>query len=427
MRLSTLPLVLSIFFVASARVLTSQPLAVRQGLKLRQTQLPTPTNLTNPQRGISYLSQCRAATSGVGQTAIQIDIAGAKSNWEWINIKIQIMTNVILPAYSVVAPDLAPKFSAITQSWINILWASRATAMNTAAYATEFTAQIMPLVADLTGHGLPPILSQEALANFSGMATSLETAARSTSDAFTTLTNSLDAFNTELVRVIKDNPGTVPIILRQESEIARLQAEIATYDTELSALGTAIGATALGSSSGVAGFPQFAPSVLVPGLAALGSDVTAYNALAANLANAKSQLQDALSTQAFGDELTQSMSQQVGSFTSVWNAVINDCTEVADFLVDAGGIVRIFVSPSSPPCVLNSAQPQVLWATLNNVDCLYEAMATGLENYANAIENAGIPSASKRDLGGSANFAATLHADVQALVSDARAKAHAFH
>jgi hypothetical protein len=52
------------------------------------------------------------------------------------------------------------------QNWTNILWASRTTASNTAAYCTEFTTVIMPFVANLTTP-VPASLSVEVLSQYS--------------------------------------------------------------------------------------------------------------------------------------------------------------------------------------------------------------------------------------------------------------------
>jgi hypothetical protein len=70
------------------------------------------------------------------------------------------------------------------------------------------------------------------------------------------------------------------------------------------------------------------------------------------------------------------------------------------------------------------------------VNCVYDTLTTALQDvsglllichcpnvtpqYAIGIENSGIPPPTKRDL---SDFPATLHADVEALVAAARAKA----
>ncbi|KAJ7311688.1 hypothetical protein DFH08DRAFT_897427 [Mycena albidolilacea] len=413
MRLTTLTLGFSVLTAASASVLPSDPFTGRRDLDALfagQTQPQLPTNLTNAQLGSSYQSQCSVASSAVGQNTIQADIAGATTNWQLINTQMALTKAFDVPICSAPTPSIGPAWASITQTWINILWTSRTTALNTAAYATEFTTEIMPLVANLTGP-IPISLSQEVLANYSAMANSLEAAAQATANAFTGLTNSLDAFyalDAECLAIIKANPSKYPPILRrQASQITTLQAQIAVYNTELSALGAAIKTTALGTSTGVGLFPQFAPGVLVPGLSALAEDATAYNTIAANLATAQSQLRQAMARLALSDQLTENMSQQVESFTSIWNAVRSDCDEVSQYI----GYAEAF-----------SFIPQVFWATMNNVTCVYETMAIGLQNYANGIASSGIPP-SRRDLGGSTDFAATLHSDVQALVSVARSRA----
>lgn len=92
MRPTTLTLGFSVLTAASASVLPSDPSAGRRDLDAlfaRQTQPQLPTNLTNAQLGSSYQSQCSVASSAVGQNTIQADIAGATTNWQLINVRLE--------------------------------------------------------------------------------------------------------------------------------------------------------------------------------------------------------------------------------------------------------------------------------------------------------------------------------------------------
>ncbi|KAJ7433886.1 hypothetical protein B0H11DRAFT_566963 [Mycena galericulata] len=436
MRFTALSIALVSLTVTSASFIASPPLAARRELNtllVRQDQVPIPTNLTNAQLETSYASQCSAINTATGQSAIQADIQAATSNSLAISQTFQAILNKLtfIDSENLNSGVLfAPTWSAMAQNWTNILWASRTTASNTAAYCTEFTTVIMPFVANLTGP-IPPSLSVEVLDQYAAMAESLGAAAQATSEAFTALNNSINSFTFTFQNfAVKQKAADQQTIDQLNGDIAALQAQISVYNTELSALAAAIGVTALGTVSGVALFPEFAPFIIGFGIAAIAGEAAAYGVLETDRGNAMSKLnQDQAQVATLQNELaeiaaanstlysidvaTQTMGSQLGGFTAIWNAVVSDCTAVAQYLTDANS-------------ALDRAIPQIFWATTNNVNCVYQSMATGLEDYAIGIANSGLPSpTSRRALGGPADFAAKLHADVLALVAGARAKIQA--
>ncbi|KAJ7645158.1 hypothetical protein DFH06DRAFT_1212579 [Mycena polygramma] len=433
MRLTRFATTLSALTAASASVLTSHPLSLRRDTNVlfaRQDQVPIPTNLTTSQRESAYKAQCASVTSAVGQSAIQGDIANATSNSLAISASFQSILNKLnlIDSENLNGGKLfAPTWSAIAQNWTNILWASRTTASNTAAYCTEFTTVIMPFVANLSGP-IPTSLSVQVLNQYIAMADSLGDAAQTTSEAFTALNNSINAFTATFQNfALAQQTADQQMIDQLNGEIKTLQAKIVVYNTQLTALAAALGVTTLGTLGAVWLFPEFAPFIIGIGLAAIVGEATAYGVLendrskaqsqldgdqnqVAMLQNQLAQISSANSTLYSITVATQTMGQQLDGFTSIWNAVKSDCTMVAQFLEEASGFIAV---------------PMIYWATTNNVNCLYQGITIGLQDYAIGITNSGIPPPSKRDLGGPADFAATLHADVQALIASALAKVRA--
>ncbi|KAJ7657936.1 hypothetical protein B0H17DRAFT_1213399 [Mycena rosella] len=395
-------------------------------------QVPIPNNLTTAQRQSSYSAVCNAATSAVGQNAIQADIQATTANSLAIS---QTFQNILNKLTFIDSQNLnngvrfAPKWQAIAQNWTNILWASRTTASNTAAYCTEFTTVIMPFVANLTGP-IPASLSVQVLTQYSDMASSLGDAAQATSQAFTALNDSINAFtSTFQTFALKQQQADQQMITQLTGNIKSLQSQIASYNIKIAAVSAALGVTVLGTAAGVTAFPVFAPIIALVGLFAAAGEAAALGVLEHDLSNAKNQLaSDQNQVTALQNQLaqiaaanstlhsiaasTQTMGQQLEGFSAVWAAVKSDCTAVSQYLTFA----------NTP---LARAIPQIFWGTINNVHCVYEGIAIGLQNYAIGITNSGIPPPSKRGLGGPANFAETLRADVQALVASARAKAEA--
>ncbi|KAJ6560532.1 hypothetical protein DFH09DRAFT_1161227 [Mycena vulgaris] len=435
MKFSTFPLVLSGLAVACASILTHHPLAARRELNTllsRQDQVPIPTNLTNAQLESGYSAVCSATNSATGQNAIQADIQSATANSLAISQTFQSILNKLTTIDSQNlngGAKFAPKWQVISQNWTNILWASRTTASNTAAYCTEFTTVIMPFVANLTGP-IPASLSVEVLSEYSDMASDLADAAQATSESFTTLNNSINAFTSSFQTfAIQQKAADQNQIDALNGDIARLQAEIATFNRDISAIAAAMGVTIFGTLAGVTFFPEFAPFIIGFGLFAVAGEAAAWGVLQHELNDAKAQLSsDQLQINSLENQLAQiaaanatlhtievsaqTMGQQLSGFSAIWNAVRSDCVEVSQYLKTA----------NTP---LARAIPQIFWGTINNVHCLYEGIAIGLEDYAIGIGSSGLPPPTKRALGGPANFASTLHADVQALVEAARIKAQA--
>ncbi|KAF8151094.1 hypothetical protein K438DRAFT_1988364 [Mycena galopus ATCC 62051] len=455
--LSTLPFVLSALTAVSASDFNSHLFAARRDLVdllARQDQVPIPQNLTNAQLATAYQAQCAATTTAIGQATVQADIANATANSLAISATFQDILNKLTLIDSENlngGKQFAPTWKAISQNWTNILWASRTTASNTAAYCSEFTSVIMPFVANMTGP-IPTPVSVEVLSEYkqarilpyrSGtradglqMAGDLGTAAQATAQAFTDLANSLGAFTTTFQNfALALKSADQQTIDQLNSQIKTLQAQIAVYNVKITALSISLGATALGTAGGVALFPEFAPFIILFGLAAITGEATAFGVLQHQRSDAQSQLSadqsQVAQLQKQLDQIaaanatlhsislaTQTMSQQLGGFTDIWGAVKSDCDSVSTYLSTAGNF----------SATIKAFAPQIFWATTNKVDCVYEALTTGLQDYAIGITNSGLSQpSSRRALGGPGNFAETLHADVQAILASARVKAHKAH
>ncbi|KAJ7657937.1 hypothetical protein B0H17DRAFT_1145793 [Mycena rosella] len=146
-------------------------------------------------------------TSAIGHSEIQPYFHAFTSNSLAITKNFQDIFDE-LTHYSTQGDQLAPKWQPIMQNLTNVLAASRNTASDIAAYCTKVTTATLPVSADLT-KTIPATLSVEVLTEYIAMTDSLGARAQATSDAFTALSNSVNAFismfNKEQSRTISVN------------------------------------------------------------------------------------------------------------------------------------------------------------------------------------------------------------------------------
>ncbi|KAJ7624358.1 hypothetical protein FB45DRAFT_1030514 [Roridomyces roridus] len=375
----------------------------RQHLDLaaRQTQPQPPTGLNNTDLEKSFQSLCSTSSSATGQNAIQADIKFATTVWQLLSEGL-LLGQLNLGPCSGPTPSMQGAYNSMIQSWNNVLASSQATA---------------------TGN-IPTPLSQQVLANYSAMANSLEASAQATSQQFTDVMNTFNAFldlTGECAAIMRANPGKYPIgFFRRQtqagSQYAALQTQISGFIYH-----DAVGAgccnqdNGFGNEPAVSLFSQFAPAVLRisgTGSGRCGRPNRLYHRRKQPEPYAQSQLQNALIQLGMSDQMTQSMSAQVQSFSSIWSAVRSDCEEIAQYITFAEPLAEI---------------PQAFWATLTGVTCVYESMATGMQKYATGLASSGFPKAKRASKDESANFADQLHAEVQALVSSAREQARNYN
>ncbi|KAF8151101.1 hypothetical protein K438DRAFT_2084868, partial [Mycena galopus ATCC 62051] len=130
-------------------------------------------------------------TSAIGHSDIQPYFHAFTSNSLAITKMFQDIFDE-LTHYSTQGDPFAPKWQPILQNLTNVLAASRNTASDIAAYCTKVTTATLPVSADLTT--IPNTLSVDVLTEYITMADSLGVRAQATSDAFTELSNSVNAF-----------------------------------------------------------------------------------------------------------------------------------------------------------------------------------------------------------------------------------------
>ncbi|KAJ7758698.1 hypothetical protein B0H16DRAFT_1820800 [Mycena metata] len=436
MRLFAFPLVLSAGTVVAGDALSNYLPGLRRDPNALFSRQDSQTSFNNSQIESSYAAVCNATNSAVGKSSIQADIQAATTDSLAISQSFQDILNKLTFIDSENLNNgvtFAPTWRAIAQNWTNILWASRTTASNTAAYCTEFTTVIMPFTANLLGP-VPASLSIEVLDQYSNMSTSLADAAQATSQAFTDIINSMNAFTSTFQNfAAKQEDADQKMIAQLKGDIASLQAQIASYNTKIAAVSVLLGLTVLGTVEAVSAFPVFGGFIALAGLLAAAGEATALGILVHQRSNAESQLiSDQSQVTALQNQLdqiaaanstlngiaasTQTMGQQIKGFSDIWNAVRSDCTAVSSYLTTLGNLTT---SPGVLP-PLSVLAPMVFWQTANNVDS-----NPGIQ-YAIGITNSGIPPPTKRGLGGPDDFAATLHANVQELVASALAKAEAY-
>ncbi|KAJ7439413.1 hypothetical protein B0H11DRAFT_2355960 [Mycena galericulata] len=390
-------------------------------------------NLTNAQLEVAYAAQCNAINSAVGQQQVQADIQNATTAALAID---SLFTQIGVQLAGIDAQNLnngnyfGPEWDGINKQWNNLLGLSRTTARNTAAYCNEFTTSIMPMVANLT-EPIPLNLSVEMLENYSAacplpiMAEDLALEAQDTSEAFTGLNNSINAFIfTFRTFAVAKKSGDQAAIDKLNANIATLQAQIKSYNEDMKSVGIAMGATVLAARAVIWLFPLSSGIVFEAAVLALALETVSMGILFGLRSSAESQLasqQEQLTTlqgqlsaiaSANSTLYTTTLAAdhlmgQLSGFNSIWNAVVSDCTEVAEYITTA-----------NTPLARNI--PLIFWATINNVDCLYQALAVALDNYALGITNS---ENLKRE---ESDFPAKLHTNVEALVSSVRAKADAF-
>ncbi|KAJ7606371.1 hypothetical protein FB45DRAFT_950488 [Roridomyces roridus] len=200
MRLTALPFILSAISLVSA---TSNmvypwgaPRDLLEDLVTRQAQAPFPPNLTEAQAEAAYCAQCSATTTDIGKSYIRQDIGNATANSIAISAEFQGILNQLTTIDSENlngGKQFAPAWKAIAQSWTNILWASRTTASDTAAYTEEFTTVVMPFVVGQMDP-IPIDVTLGVLYEYKAMAANLSWSAEATSQSFTDIIDAIDGF-----------------------------------------------------------------------------------------------------------------------------------------------------------------------------------------------------------------------------------------
>ncbi|KAJ7758694.1 hypothetical protein B0H16DRAFT_1457225 [Mycena metata] len=268
--------------------------------------------------------ESNATNSAVGQTAIQADIHAYTSNSLAITKTFQ--EDIASDFFTFDRLNIGkgtkfgPQWQSIIQNLINALVASRNQAATTAAYCTQITTATLPFAADLTAP-IPVTLSVEALTAYIAIADSLGAGAQAASQAFTTLSNSINALASTL--------QTIESAQQASSQNAYNQQIAISLNTKLPiAQRYSAGQLAEAYSGGVASIGITFQRVLGP------------------LSAANSTLQSM-------------------GFSAIWSAVKSDCTSVSNFLKTA-----------NTPIVRQN--PQIFWETLNNVHSFYTGIAQGL-------------------------------------------------
>ncbi|KAE9393928.1 hypothetical protein BT96DRAFT_1022799 [Gymnopus androsaceus JB14] len=374
--------------------------------------------------------------SAEGSTAIQADIQNVTANslaiqecacWiydgQYIGAQLSFIDSENLDSQK-----FSPTWNEFEQQWTNILWASRTTASNTVAYCTEFTTVIMPFVANLSGP-IPPTISVQVLQQYISEAQSLAASAQANAESFTWLQGNITTFvatfqNFASQQQAQDNTQIQQLM----ADIASLNSKIDGLQKEISDVGVALGATIFLDVFAILLFPEFAPLIIGAGVLAVAGEVAAYDSLKQQVQDSKneiasdqaqiSNLQNSLQIISLTDSTlgntknsTATLTTQLGAFDAIWSAVVDDSNQVISYLTDAESMTTI---------------PLIFWATINNVDCYYQAMASALINYADGISNSGIPAPTRRrSLEPLVIDHAELHATATRLVSEGQAKVRA--
>ncbi|KAJ7270539.1 hypothetical protein C8J57DRAFT_1468535 [Mycena rebaudengoi] len=433
MKFSVLTVLLAGLVVAFATSLESNILPSRGPnhdiFRRQNTSNPVPTNLTNAQLEIAYEATCGAINSSVGESAIRADIANATNNSIAID---QTFSQIYAQLLVIDSENLnngslfGPTWKEIQQNWTNILFASRTTASNTAAYCTEFTTVIMPFVSNMTGP-VPIEISVDVLQKYSNMADDLASEADATAQTFAEIMDSMNNF-TAMFSAFAAAEGSADqqMIDQLNKDIAGLNHDIKIYHILIALDAVAMGLTVLSVPAILYVMPESGALMLhvagvlftaeIIGLAVLQTlveqaraDIKTKQDNITSLTVELDQISQDKYTLSEIQNSTQTMNLQLQAFAGIWGAVKSDCAAVSDYITSVPG----------------ARLPQALWAAQNQVQCVYEGVATGLTDYAIGISDSGIPPPTvdlTRELA-SEDFPTKLQADTQALVAAAWAKA----
>ncbi|KAJ6528330.1 hypothetical protein DFH09DRAFT_160940 [Mycena vulgaris] len=406
----------------------------RRPLTRQSDQVPLPTSLTEAQLEAIYAGVCNETNSGVAGKVLRGDMEEFASSAIGIDARFgQIGTQLAaIDAQNLNNGTLfAPTWKKITQGWTNILWDSQATATNTAAYCTQFTANIMPIVVQLNTPlptGVGTALAGAILANYSAMAAHLEAEAQAMSDAFTVLRNNVTAFTSTFASfAVNEKAADKVMIDNLQGNITVLVAQLNSLDIKIGLLALALSLTAVGTPVVASVVTSWAKRIVAAGVVAAIGELVEWNnleneqdAVHGQLATAQNQIAlleaqlPAISAANYSLETiaatAETIATQLIGFNQIWNAVRSDAVQVQSYLNTLNSNSTL------------ARQPAIYWGTRNHVPCTYEAIASALDSYAAGIANSPVPPPSrKRDL----DFPARLHTDVQALIASVKAQAGA--
>ncbi|KAJ3723598.1 hypothetical protein DFJ43DRAFT_1041925 [Lentinula guzmanii] len=249
------------------------------------------------------------------------------------------------------APKFEPQWQELSQQWTNVLWASRTAASNIVAVCTEFTAVIMPAIANITDGEIPIHEAVEILNDFLSEVEDQHQGSQSISDGFTSLigalTNFTESFTGYAGKLTESDEQTIQEEL--QTEITALTANIKQLQIEMGAVGAALGASVFVDAGLLYVFPEFSPVIVGAGLAAVGGSAIGFGLLETELESDYSQrssdqnqidtLQEQLATIAQVNATLDSVKSQVDTMsgqlnvsTVIWNAVTSDIQQTINFL-----------------------------------------------------------------------------------------------
>ncbi|KAF8877305.1 hypothetical protein CPB84DRAFT_1752190 [Gymnopilus junonius] len=258
----------------------------------------------------------------------------------------------------------------IVNAFVRIIDLSTNTATNVAAYATDFTENVIPYIANQTDNGAIPLDNAiQTIQGFIAEAGTLQSSALATAQSFSNFQTNLSVFSGTFQAFARSvNMMDNLTIDGLENDIKSLNITVQSLDTQIAGIAKEIDATAIASVAVLSIFPIFGelgvrrPDELINqrkerDQRKITSDESSIKTLEAH---------DALiiqANEAINDvkELSLDTTFRIGAFDAIWAAVVDDCRQVIDYLNDAAEI------------------PLVLWSTLNNVACYYQSLADALQ------------------------------------------------
>ncbi|KAE9393931.1 hypothetical protein BT96DRAFT_1022802 [Gymnopus androsaceus JB14] len=359
----------------------------------RQDATPIVSNVTNANAATAYSAQCSQINSAEGSAAIQADIQNA--TFQSIGAQLSFIDSENLDSQ---------KFSPSNDEY--------SLASRTTAATQSHTVQ-----------------NYNILQQYISEAQSLEASAQATAESFIYLQGNLTTFAATFQNFASQQQAQDNTQIQQlMADIASLNSKIDALQKDISGVGAALGATIFADIFAVALFPNFAPLIIGAGVLAVAGEVAAYEVLQKEMQNDYNQIasdqtqisnlqanlqaiSQANSTLASIKNQTATLTTQLGAFDAIWSAVVDDANQVISYLTEANATTTI---------------PLIFWATINNVDCYYQAMASALNDYADGISNSGIPAPTRRrSLEPLVVDHAALHATATRLVSEGQSKVRA--
>ncbi|KAI0062997.1 hypothetical protein BV25DRAFT_1825070 [Artomyces pyxidatus] len=344
--------------------------------------------ITPAQAQRAQVTMQKLAQNSTNQDALFTDVANAAAlaagltqNFTDIGTRLKAIDN-----QNFQPQKFFPTWQELRDQYIVLLQDAKNQASAIAGYADEFNNGILVIV---NNKDISTASKVAAMEGFVNKTSTFETTSDALAHSFSQLASNLTEFtqifaNFAENRTLADNTKIQTLL----GEISQLDDEIAKIKTSMIALGSAMGATVLGTAAGLAFFPEFAPAIIVGAVVieqilAAGevalclkyvSDEHKVDSLGYQIAELREDLsainaaQTKLNATATSDIPT--MASHLAVFTLVWQDVASDCNKLIGWLQQGEA---------------EADMPDVLVVYLDQASTIYTTMSSALTLYAELV------------------------------------------